>query len=167
MLLEFLNCYHATIKFAANYSQEEISFLDVSPRKKNNQLVTDLYIKPTDTHQYLDATSCHVYDSKRSIHYSEALRLNRVCSKRLSYNKRCNELEVWLMEREYGDKLVREHALVKHTLNNIQGVQKIFRHGLITLDVSTKTFSKVKKLNKGHLTLILLKLIKLLRMIGK
>ena len=167
MLLEFLYCYHATIKFAANYSPEEISFLDVSLRKKNNQLVTDLYIKSIDTHQYLDATSCQVYDSKRSIHYSEALRLNRVCSESLSYNKCCNELEVWLMEREYDDKLVRKHVLVKHALNNIQRVQKIFGHGLITLDVSTKTFSKVKKLNKGHLTLILLKLIKLLRMIGK
>ena len=154
-------------KICSQYSPEEISFLDVSLRKKNNQLVTDLYIKSTDTHQYLDATSCQVYDSKRSIHYSEALGLNRVCSESLSYNKRCNELEVWLMEREYDDKLVRKHVLVKHALNNIQRVQKIFGHGLITLDVSTKTFSKVKKLNKGHLTLILLKLIKLLRMIGK
>ena len=49
--LEFLNCYHPTIKFTADYSRVEIHFLDVSVRKTNNQLVTDLYIKPTDTHQ--------------------------------------------------------------------------------------------------------------------
>ena len=47
--LKFLNCYHPTIKLTTNYSREEITFLDVSVRKKNNQLVTDLYIKPTDT----------------------------------------------------------------------------------------------------------------------
>ena len=29
-------------------------------QEKNNQLVTDLYIKPPDTHQYLHASSCHV-----------------------------------------------------------------------------------------------------------
>ena len=42
--LEFLNRYHPTIKFTANYSREEIHFLDVSVRKTNNRLVTDLYI---------------------------------------------------------------------------------------------------------------------------
>ena len=49
--LEFLNCYHPTIKLTADYSGEEIHFLDASVRKTNNQLVTDLYIKLTDKHQ--------------------------------------------------------------------------------------------------------------------
>ena len=109
--LEFLNCYHPTIKFTANYSRKDINFLDVSVRKKNNQLVTDLYIKPTDTHQYLHASSCHVYHSKKSIPYSQVLRLNGICSENLFYDKRCNELEVWLRERGYSDKLVRQQIL--------------------------------------------------------
>ena len=101
---EFLNCYHPTIKFTANYSRNEVNFLAVSVRKKDNQLVTDLYIKPTDTHQYLHASSFHVYHSKKSIPYSQALRLNRICSENLFYDKRCNELEVWLREWGYSDK---------------------------------------------------------------
>ena len=105
--LEFLNFYHPTIKFTANYSRKEVNFMDVSVRKKNNQLVNDLYAKPTDTHQYLRATSCHVYHSKKSIPYSQALRLNRICSENSFDDKRCNELEVWLKERGYSDKLVR------------------------------------------------------------
>ena len=67
--LEILNSYHATIKFTANYSRDMMSFLDVEVIKKGNQLVTDLYIKPTDTHQYLHASSCHVFHSKKSILY--------------------------------------------------------------------------------------------------
>ena len=67
MFLEFLNCYHPTIKFTASYSQKEINFLDLSVRKENNQLATDLYIKPTGTHHYLNASFCHVYHSKKSI----------------------------------------------------------------------------------------------------
>ena len=63
--LEFLNCYHPTIKFVGNYSRE----------KKNNQLVTDLYVKPTEAHQYLNGSSCHVYHSKKSILYSQALHI--------------------------------------------------------------------------------------------
>ena len=123
---KFLNSYHPTIKFTADYSREEIHFPDVSVRKTNNQLVTDLYIKLTDTHQYLHASSCHVYHSKKSIPYSQALRLNRICSGNSSYDKRCNELEVWLRERGYSDKLVRQQILKARThkrkdlLNNMK-----------------------------------------------
>ena len=34
--LEFLNSYHPTMKFTANYSSKEINFLDTSVRKKSN-----------------------------------------------------------------------------------------------------------------------------------
>ena len=84
------------------------AWLDLSVRKTNNQLVTDLHIKATDPHQYLHASSCHVYRSKKSKFYSQALRLNRTFSENSSYDKRCNELEVWLRERGYSDKLVRQ-----------------------------------------------------------
>ena len=109
--LEILNSYHPTIKFTANYSREKISFLDVEVIKKGNQLVTDLYIKPTDTHQYLHASSCHVFHSKKSIPYSQALRLNRICSENSFFDKRCNDLEIWLKGRGYSDKVVQKQIL--------------------------------------------------------
>ena len=66
--------------------------------KKGNQRVTDLYVKPTDTHQYLYASWCHVSHCKKSILFSQALHLNRICSENAFFDKRCNELEVWLKE---------------------------------------------------------------------
>ena len=66
-----------------------------------------------------------MYHSKKSIPYSQALRLNRICSEN-SYDKRCNELEVWLRERGYSDKLVRQQILKARThkrkdlLNNMK-----------------------------------------------
>ena len=116
--LEIVNSYHSTIKFTANYSREKISFLDVEVKKKGNQLVTGLYIKPTDTHQYLHASSCHTFHSKKSIHDSRALRLNRVCSENSFFDKRCNELKIWLREREYSDKLVRKQILKARKFKN-------------------------------------------------
>ena len=106
-----LSSCHPTIKFTAEYSKEKINFLDVSVRKVSNHLVTDLYVKPTDTHQYLHASSCHVYHSKKSIPYSQALRFNRICSENVYFDKRCNELEVWLKSRGYSDKMVRSQIL--------------------------------------------------------
>ena len=111
LFLENLYCYHPTIKFTAEYSRGKINFLEVAVLKKGNQLVTDLYIKPTDTHQYLHASSCHVSHCKKSIPYSQTLRLNRICSKNAFFDKRCNELEIWLKERGYSDKLVRAQIL--------------------------------------------------------
>ena len=68
--LEILNCYHPTIKFTAEYSRAKINFPDITVIKKGSQFVTDLYIKLTDTHQYLHASSCHVSHCKKSIPFS-------------------------------------------------------------------------------------------------
>ena len=57
--LEFLNCYHPTLKRTVDYSRGEVHFLDVSVRKTNNQLVTDLYIKPTCAMRH----ACHASKS--------------------------------------------------------------------------------------------------------
>ena len=50
--LKTLNCNHPTTKFTTEYSRAKIDFLDVTVMRKRNQLVTDLYVKPTGTHQY-------------------------------------------------------------------------------------------------------------------
>ena len=63
---------------------------------------------------------------KKSIPYSQALRLSRICSEKSCYDKRYNELEVWLTEWGYSDKLVRQQVLkarkhkIKDLLNNLK-----------------------------------------------
>ena len=99
-----------TIKFTTEYSRAIINFLDVTV-KKGNQLVTDLYVKPTETHQYLHAVSCHVSHCKNSIPFNQALCLNRICSENAFFDNQCNKLGVWLKERGYSDKLVRGQIL--------------------------------------------------------
>ena len=44
--LKMLNSCHPAIKFTAEYSLDKVTFLD--------KLLADLYIKPTDTHRYLE-----------------------------------------------------------------------------------------------------------------
>ena len=51
--LEYINRFHETIKFTSESSREGVSFLDVMVVRKGRALETDLYCKPTDTHQYL------------------------------------------------------------------------------------------------------------------
>ena len=58
-------------------------------------------------------SSCHISHCKKSIPFSQALRLNRNCSENAFFDKRCTELEVWLKERGYSDKLVRGQILLR------------------------------------------------------
>ena len=51
--IETLNAYHPTIKFTAEWSKEEINFLDVNVRLRNGQLETDLHIKPMTLIRFL------------------------------------------------------------------------------------------------------------------
>ena len=117
LFLENLNSCHPTIKFTADYSSEKINFLDVQVTRCDDRLVTDLFVKATDTHQYLHASSCHVFHSKRSIPYSQTLRLNRICSEGALFDRRCNELEQWLEQRGYSDKMVRNQILKARKFN--------------------------------------------------
>ena len=109
--VQTLNEIHPTIKFTAEWSQKSINFLEVTVSLIDGQIETDVYVKPTDTHQYLHPSSSHPYHCKKSIPYSQALRFNRICSKNNFFDFHCNNLEKWLSERGYSEKLVRKEIL--------------------------------------------------------
>ena len=91
--VQTLNEVHPTIKFTAEWSQKSIIFLDVTVSLIDGQIETDVYVKPTDSHQYLHSFSCHPYHCKKSIPYSQAFRFNRICSKNNVFDFHCNNLE--------------------------------------------------------------------------
>ena len=96
---------HPTIKFTA------INFLDATVSITIGIIETDLYVKPMDSHQYLLSPSCHLFYCKKGIPYSQALRINRICSNNEFFDKRCNDLERHLLERGYSEKMVRKEIL--------------------------------------------------------
>ena len=70
---ESLDRYHPTIKFTADWSAEKVAFLDTWVYLKDGCIQTDLFVKPTDKHQYLHRDSCHPTHCKTAIPYSQAL----------------------------------------------------------------------------------------------
>ena len=71
--INHINSLHSTIKFTHEFSKSHISFLDVTVSlDNNNKISTDLFVKSTDTHQYLLHTSCHPSHIKKSIPFSLA-----------------------------------------------------------------------------------------------
>ena len=102
---------HPTVKFTDEWSKTSINFLDAPVSHVEGVIETDVHVKPTDSHQYLQSSWCHLFHCKKGIPYSQALRLNRICSETNSFDKRCNDLERFLLERGYSSKLVRKEIL--------------------------------------------------------
>ena len=74
------------------------------------ELMADLLVKRIDTHQFSDP-SCSLYHCKKGISYSQALRPNRVCSDNENFDKRCKDLERWLIKRRYDEKMMKKQVL--------------------------------------------------------
>ena len=108
VVLRKINNIHLTIKLTAGCFYSSVNFLDVKVIMKDGKIITDLYVKPADTHQYLGSSSCHPYLCKKSVPYSPALHLNIIYSNNTFFNQRCNELEHWLHERGYSERVVRQ-----------------------------------------------------------
>ena len=87
---------HPTVKFTDEWSKTSINFLDATVSHVEGVIETDLHVKPTDSHQYLQSSWCHLFHCKKGIPYSQALRLNRICSETNSFDKCCHDLERFL-----------------------------------------------------------------------
>ena len=73
---------------------------------QNGVVSTDVFVKLTDTHQYLDPASRHPYHCKKGMPFGQILRLKMICSNNINFDKRCNELKEWLLAKGYNEKIV-------------------------------------------------------------
>ena len=77
---------------------------------KEGRIITGLYCKPTDGHQYLYYDSCHADHIKRSITFSQKLRLRRICFEKNDLNVHVEDLKIWFRKMGYPDCLVKEQV---------------------------------------------------------
>ena len=124
-LLEFinqLNTVHSTIKFTRDISPTEIAFLDLIMYIKGNKLYTTLYTKTTNRHMYLNYYSEHPISLKRSIPYSQFLRLKIIHTEPQYLLEAQMHMYFFFIWREYPhyivlkawmktNKVTREHLL--------------------------------------------------------
>ena len=84
------------------WSPNKINFLDITLHKSpNGMLWTDLYCKPRDSHSYLHYTSAHSSHCKRSLPFSQFLRVRRICHKTEDFLKHSMMLFSHFIRRGY------------------------------------------------------------------
>ncbi len=99
---EHLNSCHPNIKFTFETSRESVNFLDTTVHLDvDGNIWTDLYVKPTDSHNYLHYDSAHPQHCKCSLPYSQFLRVRRICSRLEDFKRHCIELKYHFLRRGY------------------------------------------------------------------
>ena len=63
-------------------------------------------MKPTDHYQYLHYLSSHPEHTKRSIVYSQTLRVNRLCSLEKDFNYHKLNMKEWFIKRGYPESVI-------------------------------------------------------------
>ena len=113
-----------------------------------------LYIyKLRDTHQYLDYTSSHPEYTKKSIVYSQTLRLQQICSFEIDFLKRKNEMKSWFPKRGCPERLI-EKEMKKVKFNHSHFIGKHSKKGIplvVTYHPLLKSLSKIISKNYLHL----------------
>jgi hypothetical protein len=122
-----INNLHPTIKFTNefNYEGKSTTFLDLTVSVINNKIKTDLYRKETDKVQYLLPSSCHPTHTFKSVPYSLALRLVRICSEKEDLTKRFKELEEMLLSRQCNKNIVKEAIEKASKLKDTDIIKKV------------------------------------------
>lgn len=120
---DYVNTRLPSIKFTLSYDQNVMPFLDVLVKKVDNVLHTEIYRKDTDRNTFLHYQSYHPPSLKRSLPYSQLLRVRRICNNEAVFEQQAGEL----CER------FRDRGYAGHLLDNcLERVRNIQRSDLLT-----------------------------------
>jgi hypothetical protein len=97
---------HPDLKFTTEFSDNILPFLDVLVKIEKYNISTDIYAKPTDSHNYLDFFSSHAKHTKLNIPFNLASRLITIVSDNDILENRLQELFIFLKSRNYPDEII-------------------------------------------------------------
>lgn len=140
-----LNSLDKSLQFTCENSYTTLPFLDVLVKKQGCKIDTDIYYKPTDSHQYLNFKSCHPSHTKRNIPYSLARRICTIVSEHNTKLKRLHELSIFLAKQGYPE------GLIKDSINKVKCIpQKDLRITKHKIDTENDILTIVTTFNPHH-----------------
>ena len=107
------NSFHPTIKFAAEISETETTFLDTKVYKgdrfkKESILDVRTHLKATETFQYTNFYSRHPPGVTKGFLKGEALRLLRTNSSKFTFEENMSNFKTRLQNRDYPPRIVEK-----------------------------------------------------------
>jgi hypothetical protein len=121
--ISVLNRINSNLKYSFESSQTNIHFLDVniSINHLMHRLETSLFVKPSNTFQYLYHSSAHPHHTIDSIATGLSNRIVRICSSNITRWNEFFNLYIRLTNRGHNpanilDKILRFRSINRHTL---------------------------------------------------
>ena len=105
-LHNMLNELHHNIKFTIETNDQRMNFLDITMMVQKKKVITDIYYKPTDTHNYVPFNSTHPKHILKNIPYNLARRLCTIVDSKKTLNMRMKELQETLAHLGYPQNLI-------------------------------------------------------------
>ena len=96
--MEKFNNFTPNLRFTFESSEKSISFLDLIITVSDRELKTTLHMKSTDHHQYLHYASSHPEHAKRSVVFSQTLRISRLCSEENNFKSYRSHMRSWFLK---------------------------------------------------------------------
>ena len=137
-----INSVHDTVKFDVNFSSSSVNVLDTTVTiTPDHSIKTSLYQKPTDRHNFLHQKSYHPSSTKKSLPYSQALRIRRICSSPNDESAALVKLKEQFTARGYKETEVQEAIERAMTKNREELLQPTTKSDVIPLTLVT-TYNK-------------------------
>ena len=102
-----LNPLDEKLKFIIEIEGNSICSLDLKISIQNNCFETTVYSKPTESHLWMEASSCHKKSSKNDIIKGAAFCLLRISSTMENFKMKSSEYMAYLVARGHSAKLAK------------------------------------------------------------
>ena len=100
------NNFTPNLRFTYESSEKSTSLLDLIMTASEQKLKATLHMKSTDRHQYLRYASSHPEHTKRSVVFSQTLRISRLCSEENDFKNYRSQMKYWFLKRGYPEKII-------------------------------------------------------------
>ena len=108
-MVGWMNTLWPGIEFTFEWSDTELTYLDVKLIMSEGKLETDRHIKPTNPQLYLHYKSNHPAQVFKAIIYGQAITVKTICSKEEFVGRHMENLKEKFLERGYPLELVTEN----------------------------------------------------------
>ena len=144
-ILSLLNNLDPHIQFTVDQSVTKVSFLNLLIYRENNCILTDIYYKDTDTHDYLPFNSCHPRHITKNIPGTLARMICTIVDDPGRRAYRLQELFTWLSRNGY------PHNVINNKFNYVLSLDRdSLRRKVVREDSKTLVFLQTHNTKNPH-----------------
>lgn len=123
-------------------------FLDIKVSSRNCKVFTNVHIKPANRHQYLQSLPAHLYQTKKSVVFSQTLPIISLCSSEKDFENHKKKKKSRFKKREHPGNLIsskirkvkfsNSRIKINDKNENMKGILLV-----VTYDPLLKSFSAI------------------------